>query len=273
MSDSSGRSRGSTGRGKSGPPRRDRGKSAYGQDVHGGRGGSGAPARSGGRGGSGRRAKPELPRTRPRVPREVYQDVRGAANSGEADDVLRALGGAEDALQRGDVDAGLHFLEWAKAAASRSWAVREALGVAYYLAGRYRDAQRELLTYRRLSGREDQNHLLADCARASGDSEKVRRYVDAMLDSDVEVDRVIEGLLVLAGDRADRGDVDGALRALERAGAAPGSIPPGSVREPHLRVWYLQAQLLEERGDNRRARELREAIDGIDPEFLKALDG
>lgn len=187
--------------------------------------------------------------------------------------MLRALSGAEEALERGDADAAFRLLDWAKSAAARSWAVREALGVAHYLAGRYREAQRELQTYRRLSGREDQNHLLADCARAVDDPEKVRRYVDAMLDGDVDEDRVAEGLLVLAGDRADRGDVDGALRALDRAGVAPGSRPPEAIREPQLRVWYLQAELLAGRGDHDRADRLRRAIDEIDPDFLTALEG
>ncbi len=196
----------------------------------------------------------------------MFQDVKSAGGE-EADDVARALSVAEEALEAGKTDEAIPLLEWAKAAASRSWAVREALGIAYYLSGRFKDAHRELLTYRRLAGSQDQNHLLADCARATGDSEKARTYIEAMLDADVDESRVVEGLIVLAGERADRGDVEGGLAALERA-----PEPEGGVELYHLRLWYLAAQLHSRSGREEQAEALRGRIAEYDEGFLKAMD-
>ena len=60
----------------------------------------------------------------------------------------------------------------AKWLASRSGAVREVLGIALYRTERFRDALRELQAYRRMTGRADQNHLIADSYRALGSPEK-----------------------------------------------------------------------------------------------------
>jgi tetratricopeptide (TPR) repeat protein len=197
----------------------------------------------------------------------VFADIKAASGRGDVDDIARAVGGAESALVRGDVDGAVGLLEWAKAAAARSWAVREALGIAYYMAGRYKDAQRELVTYRRLSGQQDQNHLLADCARALGDSAKMRGYVDAMFESDVEDAVRAEGVMVVAGEQIDQGDLDGALRTLQRI-----TVDPGTATAPHLRMWYLEADVHARKGDRKKAQALRERIAEIDPAYLAELD-
>lgn len=208
-----------------------------------------------------------LPEERPRLDREVYQDLRGSARPGEAEDVLAAYAGAGDALVEGDLERAITLLEWAKSAAARSGVIREALGVARYHAGDFAAAHSELLAYRRLSGRQDQNHLLADCARAAGRPDKVTEYVQAMDPATVPPDRVAEGLLVLAGDRADRGDVEGALRTLERA-----DLEPSEVHEHHVRLWYLAAALSEQLGDHDAARDYLEAISAVDPDYLDVAD-
>ena len=219
------------------------------------------------RGGT-RPAKPALPSERPHLPREVYADIRGAASQGEVDDVARALGAAEQAVDRGALDEGISTLEWAKSAASRSWSVREGLGVAYYLSGRYGDAHRELLAYRRLSGRHDQNHLLADCARATGNPDRAREHLEAMIGAGVSEDRVVEALLVVAGARLDAGDPDGAVATLERARLFP--------REPqahHLRLWHLLSRAQDAAGDPAAAEQWRRRIADVDEDALAALDG
>ena len=52
--------------------------------------------------------------------------------------------------------------------APRSPRVREVLGLAYYGVGRWQDALTELKAYKRITGRVDQNHLIADCLRGPG---------------------------------------------------------------------------------------------------------
>ena len=208
-----------------------------------------------------------LPEDRPQLAGEVYRELRATTRPSELADVTRAFAAAGDALDEGDLDRASELLNWAKKAASRSAVIREALGVTRYLAGDFAEANRELLAYRRLSGRQDQNHLLADCARAMGRSEKVTEYVDEMARAGVSTDRVAEGFLVLAGDRADRGDLRGSLRALERADLDSSRIQPW-----HPRLWYVAGDLHERLGDLDRARDYFEAIAAVEDDFLDTKD-
>lgn len=212
--------------------------------------------------------KPELPAERPRLPREVHADVRATAPAGSVDDLARALGAAEEAIARGDAARAVELLSWAKSVASRSWAVREGLGIALYLEGRYGEAQRELLTYRRLSGRHDQNHLLADCARAGGKVDQAVEHVEAMIDAGVDEDRVAEGLIVVAGARLEAGEPDGALGVLRRVEL--------DVEEPqpyHVRLWHLAARASRQAGQEAAAERWRARIAAVDADALAALDG
>jgi Tfp pilus assembly protein PilF len=212
--------------------------------------------------------KPRLPDERPHIQRDAYRDLRGSVPPGRLDDVVRAYGAAGEALQDGEPERALPYLEWAKAVAPRSAAVREALGVAHYQRGDYAAAAAELTAYRRLSGREDQNHLLADCARAAGRHERVREYVEAMSRGPgVGRDRVVEGMLVLAGDLADRGDPEEGLAVLRRVGLEPQRIEPWQPR-----VWYAAADLAERLGEREQARDYLEAIVAVDPDFLDAAE-
>src|SRR6266496_3832125 len=106
------------------------------------------------------------------LPRDVVDEVRRTARPGQGEDALRNLARAVELLSRGDVRQGGSEAERAKAQAPRSGAVREVLGLAYYEADRWREALRELQAYRRMTGRADQNHLIADAYRALGSPEK-----------------------------------------------------------------------------------------------------
>jgi tetratricopeptide (TPR) repeat protein len=203
-----------------------------------------------------------------RVPRGVHADLRAASPPREFDDVVKAVGYASEAMGAGDVARAVELLTWAKAVAGRSAAVREAFGLALYHAGRFEDAHRELLAYRRLSGRVDQNHVLADCARALGRHDRVAEYVEAMeADPRIPTERQIEGLIVLAGDRADRGDLRGAMAILER-----GDLDPVEPQRWHPRLWYAAGDLSERMGELDRARDLFEAADALDDGDLDAAE-
>lgn len=178
------------------------------------------------------------------------------------DDVVKAMGAATDALAAGEPGQALPFVEWAKQAAPRAAVVREALGITHYQLGDFPAAQRELLAYRRLSGQQDQNHLLADCARAAGRMDNAQAYVEEMLAAGVSGDRAAEGLIVLASAHADRGDLQGGLQILERAGLDPDHVEPW-----HPRLWYVAGDLYDRIGDSRRARDYFEAILAVDADF------
>lgn len=205
-------------------------------------------------------------RGRPRLPSAVYRDLKAAGGT-DLDAVATAYADAGHALQDGESGRAITLLLDAKRRAPRSWAVREALGIALYLDGRYQEAARELGAYRRMSGRQDQNHLLADCARANGQIEKAEDLVAEMMGARVPPDRLAEGLLVIAGARAERGDLDAALAVLHRM-----DLEPRSVEPYHLRLWYLAADLEERRGDTDAATGYLSAIAMIDPSFLDVAE-
>ena len=218
--------------------------------------------------------RPALPDERPRIPRDAWRDLRATVPATALDDVVKAVGAATDALEAGEMQRALELLAWAKSVSPRSPTIREALGIAHYANGAYAEAHSELLAYRRLSGNQDQNHLLADCARAAGRGEKADDYVEEMIAAGVDDERVAEGLMVLAGARADSGDLDGAIATLQRA-----DLDPDHVQPWHPRIWYAAADILERLGRTEEARDYFEAIAAVDDEFgdvddrLRALTG
>ena len=207
------------------------------------------------------------------LPRAVKRELRRAvARPDDAEDAMLCLTVGTGHLEERDGETALPFLRWAKHLAPRSGAVREALGVALYLAEEYDDALAELQTYRRFTGRPDQNHLLADCHRALGrGTDKVAELVEEMRDdADVPLDRRVEGIIVWASTLADAGDV-GAGRAVLR----PALNETGSDDEPseaHLRLWYVAGDLAERAGDRDEARRWFERIEDTAEGFFDTAE-
>lgn len=211
-------------------------------------------------------AQGAAPQERPRLPGPIYRDLKAASGT-QLDQVTTAFVAAGTALENGDGARAVELLGEAKQRASRSAVIREALGIALYLEGSYREAGRELAAYRRMSGRQDQNHLLADCARANDNLDRAEDLVDEMIRAGVVADRVVEGLLVLAGARSDRGDHDAALAVLHRV-----DLEPRSVESYHLRLWHLAADIAERQGDDDAAAGYLQAIATVDPDFMDVAD-
>lgn len=205
-------------------------------------------------------------RDRPRLPSAVYRDIK-AASGGDLDRVATAYADAGEALATGDRGRALDLLQEAKRRAPRSSVVREALGIALYLDERFKEAARELGAYRRMSGRQDQNHLLADCARAGGQLDRAEELVAEMIADEAPADRVAEGLLVIAGARADRGEHDAALAALHRM-----DLEPRNVEPYHLRLWHLAADIAARQGDTDAEAGYLQAITTVEPGFLDVAE-
>lgn len=209
----------------------------------------GAPPRPGGKPQAGP-PRPDLPQDAqadlpPGVRREIERSVRGPV----AREVVLALSLGSDALDAEDGARALPYLEWAKHTAPRVAAIREALGIARYLSGDFAGALTELQAYRRISGRADQNHVIADCLRAVGRTpERIPELVEEM-GADVDAERRTEGLIVWAGWLADSGDVP-AARAVLRRGLGDEVASP---EEHDLRLWYVAADLAERDGDREAA--------------------
>ena len=100
--------------------------------------------------------------------------------------------------------------------AARVDIVREALGLAAYVTGRYGEALRELRTYRRMT--DDYTHVAieADSERGLGRAEKALTFISEIPMKRLNSEAQIELALVTSGARADTGDSEGGLSVIEK---------------------------------------------------------
>jgi tetratricopeptide (TPR) repeat protein len=127
----------------------------------------------------------------------------------------------------------------ARAMAGRVGAVREAAGLTAYLAGEWADALSELRTARRITGRADHLHVMADCERALGRPEKALTYGDDPAVPTLEQEVRVELVIVLAGARHDLGQHDAAIVLLQDPAKRTTAKRPWAAR-----LWYAYADAL-----------------------------
>ncbi|HWO71247.1 MAG TPA: tetratricopeptide repeat protein [Actinomycetota bacterium] len=177
------------------------------------------------------------------LPAELVDELRRAARRGQADRAIASLGRAVELLGRGDARGAATEAAKAKELAPRSAAVREVLGLALYSSGRYREALSEMQAYRRISGRPDQNHIIADCLRALGKPERAIPLAEEALAARIPLEHKAEAAIVAAAALRDQGRFEEALALLRRL---PTREDVG--RDWVLRVWYVTADILERAG-------------------------
>jgi tetratricopeptide (TPR) repeat protein len=159
-------------------------------------------------------------------------------------------------LSRGDAAQAFREAERAKAAAPRSGAVREILALASYGAERWRDALREAQAYRRITGRQDQNHIIADSYRALGSPERAIPLAEEAMRAPIPDETRAEVAIVAASALADMRRYDEALAMLRRVPARS-----GVGRTHDLRVWYVTGDVLARSGRREEAaREFRRIV-------------
>jgi len=174
----------------------------------------------------------------------VLDEVHRATRPTAQRDVVARLGRAIELLDRGDPGAATTEAEKARALSPRSSSVREVLGLALYGQGLFADALRELKAYKRISGRNDQNHVIADCLRAVGKSRDAAPLADeALRDRTVSNEVKAEAVIVAASALADERRYAEALAFLGRAKTR------ADVAEPFtLRLWYVKGDILARAG-------------------------
>jgi tetratricopeptide (TPR) repeat protein len=216
-----------------------------------GRGRAGAAS-----GGRGRRDErhPQTPRTTdqqrydgPEIPegitgRELDRSVLAQLKSlpeklGQR--VARHLVAAEELLESDPKTAYQHTLA-ARARASRLAVVREAVGEAAYAAGEYADALAELRAAKRMNGAQDYIAIMADCERALGRPDRALTLLRNAPRENFAPPLRAEVVIVEAGARRDRGELDAALRTLENAPLNSQSRAPWVAR---LRYAYADTLL------------------------------
>jgi tetratricopeptide (TPR) repeat protein len=198
------------------------------------------------------------------LPGDVVRELKDIAHRGSAGRVLQFVAEAVDAYGREAYGDALPPLLRAKEDAPRSATVRELLGLVFYKLGRWKDADRELAAYQRLSDRRDQDHLRADAERALGRPEKALEILQGLRPGDVDTEVYVEALVVAAGALADLGRHDEAVRFLTEQGP----VRPTEVHPYHLRLWYALADALERAGRRPEAREWWDLVYAEEPEFF-----
>ena len=157
---------------------------------------------------------------------------------------MSRLARAIELLDREDPKAAAAEAEKAKSIAPRSGAVREVLGLAYYGLGRWQEALTELKAYKRISGRSDQNHLIADSLRGLGrPREAVPLADEALRSKGVPSEAKAEAVIVAASALADQGRFAEALAFLGRT-----KTRADVAEEQTLRLWYVKGDILERAG-------------------------
>jgi tetratricopeptide (TPR) repeat protein len=140
---------------------------------------------------------------------------------------------------------------------------RELLAVSQYHQGYWKAALPNLEAFAALTGSVDQHPVRMDCHRALGRPKRVEALYQELRQGSPDPEVLSEGRLVLAGTRADNGDLAGAVELLVEAGAGRLVRNPA---ERHLRQWYVLGDLMERSGDLAKARELFLRIATADPD-------
>jgi triphosphoribosyl-dephospho-coA synthetase len=103
----------------------------------------------------------------------------------------------------------------ASRSAGRIAAVREAVGIAAYVAEDYELALRELRTHRRISGSVDHLALLVDCERALGRLPKAQEMIAEFKREELPAEVRVELAIVESGILTDQGKKSQAVVALQ----------------------------------------------------------
>ncbi|MET0800373.1 MAG: hypothetical protein ABWZ53_04300 [Actinomycetota bacterium] len=177
------------------------------------------------------------------LPRDVAEELQRVTKPTQLRDAVSRLARAAELLERGDSGAAVAEAQKAKDLSSRSGAIREVLGLALYGQRRWQEALTELKAYRRISGRADQNHVIADCLRALGRPEEAVPLAEETLRARVPNEVKAEAVIVAASALADQDRFAEALAFLGRARTRE------DVAEPYtLRLWYVRGDILERAG-------------------------
>lgn len=186
----------------------------------------------------------------PDLPRDVLDEIQRATRPTKVRDAVSRLARAVELLERGDTGAAAAEGMKAKQLSPRSASVREVLGLALYGQERWQEALTELKAYRRMTGRADQNHVIADCLRAVGKPAEAVPLAEEELRAKVANEAKAEAVIVAASALADQERFAEALAFLGRARTK------ADVAEDYtLRLWYVRGDILAKAGRSAEAAE------------------
>jgi hypothetical protein len=132
----------------------------------------------------------------------------------------------------------------AKAAAARAGriaVVRETIGITAYTVGDYPLALRELMTFRRISGSNDQLPIMVDCERGMGRPDRALELGRSVDRNSLETAVRVNLAIAMSGARLDRGETELALAELQIA-----ELNPQKVFDYSPPLFWAYADVLED---------------------------
>jgi tetratricopeptide (TPR) repeat protein len=202
------------------------------------------------------------------LPKDVLTELHHMSRPNKADAAIARLERAVQLLDRGDARGAASEAAKAKELAPRAPAVREVLGLALYSLDRFSEALPEMQAYRRMSGRADQNHIIADCLRSLGRHDRaVPLAEETLATKGVPIAAKAEAVIVAASALADQAKFDQALGMLRRIRTRDDVAGPEVMR-----VWYVTADILERSGQRREALQQFRKILRHDPSAFDAAE-
>ncbi|MEP6480868.1 MAG: hypothetical protein ABJA94_02550 [Rhodoglobus sp.] len=152
--------------------------------------------------------------------------------------------------------------------AGRIGVVRETLAITAYATGDYALALRELRTYRRITGRDDQLPMMVDSERGLGRPERALELGRSVVRASLSVPVQVELAIAMSGARLDLGHPEAALAELEIA-----QLDPSTAYSYSPGLFDAYGTVLEELGRTAEAEEwfsraeiAAEALEDGDPE-------
>ncbi|QUR67459.1 tetratricopeptide repeat protein [Mycobacterium spongiae] len=155
-----------------------------------------------------------------------------------AEAVARHLVVAGDLLAD-DPEAALSHARAARARSSRIAAVREAVGIAAYHCGDWAQALAELRAARRMGSKSELLALIADCERGLGRPQRAIELTRGAEAAQLDGDDADELRIVVAGARADLGQLEQALTVLSTP-----QLDPKRSGATAARLFYAYAETL-----------------------------
>jgi tetratricopeptide (TPR) repeat protein len=152
--------------------------------------------------------------------------------------------------------------------AGRIGVVRETLAITAYATGDYALALRELRTYRRITGRNDQLPMMVDSERGLGRPEKALEEGRSVTRSTLPVPVQVELAIAMSGARLDLGQKDAALEELRIP-----QLDPNTAFEYSPALFDAYAAVLEELGRDAEAEEWYERSERASEALDQAENG
>ncbi|WP_237583534.1 hypothetical protein [Clavibacter tessellarius] len=152
--------------------------------------------------------------------------------------------------------------------AGRIAVVRESLAITAYAVGDYALALRELRTYRRISGKDDQLALMVDSERGQGRPDKALELGRSVPKESLPAAEQVALAIAMSGARLDLGQTEAALDELSIA-----QLNRDVAYSYSADLFHAYAEVLEELGRSGEADEWRRRADAAEAAFADPDEG